>query len=371
MLDAVSILRKVAPGAAPALIAAFGRSAELATAGLTTPLRLAHFMAQVATETGGFTRLRESGKYRADRIVQVFGVGKHSAAITPAEAKRLTGDERALFERVYGLGNPRKAAELGNTKPGDGWLFRGGGALQITGRAAYTRAGLASTPDLIETAEHCLQPALAFWASRGCNAAADQNDIRAITKTVNGGYNGYDERVAWFNRLWPLLRDKGAPAESWAAARSSESTALLQRQLNELGYDIEIDGRYGPATTRAVVAFQRANHLKADGIAGTLTKEAMSTRLAGTAPATGSAVVPDAPRVAPPVASGLGLMTLGEGGQKLVDQAGVLNAYAGVSDWIAWGAAGLTAAGVAIIVAGVVRSYVVPAIRPASAPVPQ
>src|SRR5687768_16144 len=101
--------------------------------GITTPLRMSHFMAQAMTETGGFKVLRESMSYSVPRMMQIFGIGNHSAKITAAEAPSLAHNERALSERVYGLGNPRKARELGNTQPGDGFLFRGNGVLQTTG----------------------------------------------------------------------------------------------------------------------------------------------------------------------------------------------------------------------------------------------
>lgn len=370
MRTAVSIVRDVAPNAAPALVTALTRASELRAAGLTTPLRLAHFLAQIAAETQNFTRLRESGKYTTKRIVEVFGVGRHSAAVTPAEAAKLAGDEYALFERVYGRGNPIKAKELGNTQAGDGYKYRGGGAMHSTGRAAYARIGLEKNPDLIETADHCIKGALDHWVRNGCNALADANDIRAITKKVNGGYNGYDERVAWFNRLWPLLRADEDPAESWVAAQPSELTRLLQEQLVQLGYAIKVDGRYGPKTTEAVVAFQKANGIKVDGIAGDITKAAIEARLAGTAPATGSAGVAEPPSAAKPAATGLSFVAVSEGGQKLVDQAGLLKEYAGLSDWVGYGAMGLTAIGVTIIAVGVVRTYVIPAIWPATAPVP-
>lgn len=370
MATPVSIIRQLAPNAAPALVAAFGRSSALAAVGINTPLRQAHFMAQIAHETQNFTRLRESGQYSAGRIVEVFGVGKHSAAVTAAEAKKLAGNPRALFERVYGIGNPPKAKELGNRKAGDGYAYRGGGGMHSTGRDAYARLGLEEEPDLIETAEHCLRGALDHWTRRGCNALADLNDIRAITKAVNGGYNGYAERVAWFNRIWPLLRPPAAAPESWKAAQPSEATRLLQTQLRQLGYDIKADGLYGPATTAAIVAFQKAGGLKADGIAGELTLAAITARLAGTAPATGTAVVADPPPVAPPVAAGVSTIGLAEAGQQIADKADVLQGYAGLSSWIGYGAGALAAIGVTIIVVGIVRSYVIPAIWPARAPVP-
>lgn len=101
--------------------------------GITTPLRIAHFLAQALHETGLFTVLRENMNYSAGRMVEIFGVGHHSAAVTASEAARLGGHPEAIAERVYGLGNPRKARDLGNTEPGDGFLYRGNGVLQTTG----------------------------------------------------------------------------------------------------------------------------------------------------------------------------------------------------------------------------------------------
>ncbi|CAA0086966.1 Uncharacterised protein [Starkeya nomas] len=370
MRTAVSIVREVAPGAAPALVTALSRASELKAAGLTTPLRLAHFLAQIAVETQNFSQLRESGRYTAKRIVEVFGVGKHSAAIPQAEAAKLAGNEYALFERVYGVGNAKKAKTLGNVYPGDGYKFRGGGAMHTTGRRAYAAIGLEANPDLIVTAEHCLRAALAYWAENGCNHLADINDARSLTKRINGGYNAYDRRVSWFNRLWELLRaDEDAP-ESWAAAQASPHTRLLQERLVQLGYDIKIDGRYGPKTTAAIVAFQKANGVKADGIAGDVTLAAIEARINETAPAIGSPAVPEPPSAAKPAATGLSVVAVAEGGQKLVDQAGLLKEYSSLSDWVGYGAMFLTAIGVTIVAVGVIRTYVIPALWPATAPVP-
>lgn len=179
--------------------------------GITTPLRMSHFMAQAMTETGGFKVLRESMSYSVPRMLQIFGVGNHSAKITAAEAPSLAHNERALSERVYGLGNPRKARELGNTQPGDGFLFRGNGVLQTTGRGAHKRMGQAfgldfeANPDLVTAPEHALKPALKEWSDNNLNRFADQNDIRTITKRINGGLNGFEDRKAFFARLLPKL----------------------------------------------------------------------------------------------------------------------------------------------------------------------
>lgn len=182
----------------------------LAKHGITTPLRLAHFLAQCLHETGGLAIARESGNYRAERILQIFGAGRHSAAVTPEEATKLAGDGPKLFERVYGLGNPKKAQELRNTQPGDGWKYRGGGILQTTGRGNYRRMGakccvdFEGHPEWVVSAKYALLPALTEWTEGNLNAAADADDIRAITKKINGGFNGLADREAWFAKVRPL-----------------------------------------------------------------------------------------------------------------------------------------------------------------------
>ncbi|WP_139975339.1 hypothetical protein [Ochrobactrum sp. CGA5] len=111
--------------------------------------QLAYVLATVRHETGGKMKpVRENMNYRAERILEVFGA-KHSAKVTKAEAQKLAGNPQALAERVYGLGNPKKAAELGNTQKGDGYKYRGGGYEQRTGRRNFRRVGLESNPDKI------------------------------------------------------------------------------------------------------------------------------------------------------------------------------------------------------------------------------
>ncbi len=208
----LAALSHVAPHARSNYLDAIRQGAPLFTQhGVTTPQRMAHFLAQAMQETGSFTVLRESMNYSAPRMLQIFGVGHHSAKITSAEAPILAHNERALAERVYGLGNPHKANELGNTEAGDGFLYRGDGVLQTTGRGAHRRMGqkcgldFEGNPDLVTTSEHALKPALQEWSDGNLNHFADQNDIRTITLRINGGLNGFDGRKAFFARLLPLL----------------------------------------------------------------------------------------------------------------------------------------------------------------------
>ena len=94
-------------------------------------------------------------------------------------------------------------ADLGNTEPGDGVRFRGRGLIQITGRANYRDCGNALGVDLLGQPELLERPVLAarsagwFWISRNLNELADRGDVRAITKRINGGLNGYQDRLAY------------------------------------------------------------------------------------------------------------------------------------------------------------------------------
>lgn len=208
------IAKRLCPRARPSYLAALAAGGPLFKEhGITTPLRMAHFLAQAFHETGGLAIEWESGAYSAARLVQIFGVGRHSAGITESEAARIAYNGPAIFERVYGLGNPKKAKELGNVDPGDGYRYRGGGILQTTGRFNYRAMGkkcgvdFEAHPELVLSAEHALKPALAEWTAGNLNVSADADDIRAITRRINGGYNGLDDRIAWFKKIRPLCND--------------------------------------------------------------------------------------------------------------------------------------------------------------------
>lgn len=180
--------------------------------GITTAQRMAHFLAQAMQETGSFTVLRENMNYSEAGLLKTFGVGKHSAKVTPAEAAQLAHHPEAIAERVYGLGNPKKAKELGNTQPGDGFLYRGNGILQTTGRGSHRRMGKAcgvdfeGNPNLVTAPVHALKPALQEWSDGNLNHFADKDDIKTITLRINGGLNGFDERKAFFKKILPLLK---------------------------------------------------------------------------------------------------------------------------------------------------------------------
>ena len=100
-------------------------------------------------------------------------------------------------------------ADLGNTEPGDGVRFKGRGLIQITGRANYASCGgalgldLLADPELLESPQNAARSAAWFWMTHGCNELADADNFRKITLRINGGLNGYVDRLAY----WELAKD--------------------------------------------------------------------------------------------------------------------------------------------------------------------
>lgn len=103
--------------------------------------------------------------------------------------------------------------DLGNTQPGDGWRYRGRGLIQITGRANYRRCGealgldLVNHPELLEQRDHAAMSAAWYWSHRGLNSLADAGDFDRITRIINGGQNGREERRAQWMLAQAVLHD--------------------------------------------------------------------------------------------------------------------------------------------------------------------
>jgi len=161
-------LQKIMPNANPEDIKTYSQplSQAMQEHGINTPERQRAFLAQLAHESGSF------------RYKEEIASG-------------------AAYEG-------RK--DLGNTQPGDGERYKGRGLIQLTGRANYRAVGNAIGIDLENHPEKVMDPnvsakvAAHFWQSRGLNELADQGNFREITRRINGGYNGYEDRLAYYER---------------------------------------------------------------------------------------------------------------------------------------------------------------------------
>ncbi|WP_439392555.1 glycoside hydrolase family 19 protein [Bradyrhizobium sp. PMVTL-01] len=205
------ILRKMWPHAPQAKIDAICSIAaeEFAYHGITETRVVVQLMANVSHENGAGTIIRENGNYSAQRILQVFGVGKSSARVTEEEAQKLAHNPRALFERVYNLPHsPKLAKDLGNKQPGDGYKYRGGGDLQLTGRGNYERIGeltghteIILNPDALADPVISFRVAVAEFVNLRCVPWAKQGNTKKVRALVNGGSNGLAEVEVWV-RKW-------------------------------------------------------------------------------------------------------------------------------------------------------------------------
>lgn len=170
-------------------------AALLRGAGITTKMRFCQAIAQWATETAGLRKFSESGNYSAKRLRQIF-----PRYFSAAQAQRYARKPQAILNRAYAnrLGN-------GDEASGDGWRFRGGSFTHTTGRYNYRKAGYEDNPNLIRTdMTEALKAATTFWIDNDMNTLADTGDVRRVSKRLNGGYNGLNDRRAWFKKAWEV-----------------------------------------------------------------------------------------------------------------------------------------------------------------------
>jgi putative chitinase len=187
--------RAFAPSAPTGKLAAL--QAAAVKFGLTDPLVLAHWLGQMRVESRGFTTMVESLNYSVEGLLATFG--RHR--ISNADCQRLgrlpgrPANQEAIANVVYG--GKWGLDNLGNTKPGDGWLFRGSGDKQITGRANFREAGFEDRPERLRTdMTASAEAAAGFFVKHGCIAPALRDDVEEVTERVNGGHNGLADRIS-------------------------------------------------------------------------------------------------------------------------------------------------------------------------------
>jgi putative chitinase len=168
--------------------------------------RMAMFIAQCAHESTGFTRKLENLNYSKEALLSLFG--KYFDK-DPAIAAQYHRQPEKIANKIY-------ASRMGNgpTESGEGWKFRGRGYIQLTGKENYTNCGkglgvnLIETPEYLETVEGAIKSAIWFWNSRNLNTPSDEDDVVTVTKKINGGRHGLEERTAYYNRAKEVLKTK-------------------------------------------------------------------------------------------------------------------------------------------------------------------
>ena len=229
--------------------------------------RVAGFIAQCGHESGGFRVLSENLNYSAKALNTIF----------PKYFRRAGRDANAYHRQPEKIANVIYANRMdnGDSDSGDGWRFRGGGILQLTGRYNYTEFGKAvdKTPeeavDYVRTKAGALDSACWFWDTNNINKYCDNQDIVGMTKRINGGTIGLEDRKKhYIHALDVLGGDFEEPETDYNQTIKQGSRGPLVAEVQEK-LDIDpADGIFGPGTARIVKHWQSSNGLVADGIVG-------------------------------------------------------------------------------------------------------
>jgi putative chitinase len=170
--------------------------------GINTPQRVAHFIAQCAHESGNFRFIRENLNYSAKGLMGTF----KKYFPTEALATQYQRQPERIANRVY-------ASRMGNgdEASGDGWRYCGRGLIQLTGKDNYTFfAGSLGIPveeaaEYLATFEGAAQSACFFWEQNNLNRFADANDVKGLTRAINGGQIGLEDRIKHTNHALHVL----------------------------------------------------------------------------------------------------------------------------------------------------------------------
>ena len=252
---------------------------------ITTERRVAHFLSQCAHESANFKRLEENLNYSAKALRAVFG--RYFGDAPKRDADEYHRQPEMIANYVY-MDEFRKY-KMGNIYDGDGWLFRGRGLKQLTGRDNYTKFGESIGMTAEEAAEYVqsfngsIQSACWFWDTNNLNDIADGDNVKLMTKKINGGSIGLEDRQ---RRYVVAMNVLGTPLDAHqedddddgedilddigVLRRGSrgDGVAMMQEALG-----LEADGIFGRGTERALINWQMDNGLTPDGVAGPMTFE--------------------------------------------------------------------------------------------------
>lgn len=201
--------------------------------GLTTPLVVAHAMAQFSEECGAGLEMVENDNFTAEQLLKLW-----PSHFTGTMAQRLAHNPRMICDVAYG-------GRMGNAPPpsDDGYNFRGRGLSQTTGREGYaavavkTSLDLLNNPDLFSSPDHALECGVADFVICGCLPYAEKDDVVGVTRKLNGGLNGLASREDWLKK-WraeiPELAAAPAPMPMAALSTSPPTTPAPVAPSNEL-----------------------------------------------------------------------------------------------------------------------------------------
>ena len=186
---------------------------------INTPQRIAGFLSQCAHESGGFERLQENLNYSADGMA---GIWPKRFAVLGPDGKPVKKDGKnqpnkfalGLHRKPEMIANVVYAARMGNgpIESGDGWKYRGRGLKQLTGKTNYTKCGeglgidLVSKPDLLLQPQYAVLSAVWFWVENKCGPLADADDFVGLTKRINGGTIGLEDRTKRYRAVLSSYR---------------------------------------------------------------------------------------------------------------------------------------------------------------------
>ena len=175
--------------------------------GISTPVQQASWIGQCGHECGNFRIMEENLNYRAATLLKLFPrTPKRAWGFTPEEAAAYEKQPQRIANRIYGnrMGNRDEAS-------GDGFRFRGSGFLQLTGHSNFFHAGQAlgedfvMQPELVRTPKYAAMTAGWFWQTHKLNQFADSRDFLMMTKKINGGTIGLDDRIKHINHALDIL----------------------------------------------------------------------------------------------------------------------------------------------------------------------
>jgi predicted chitinase len=191
---------------------------------IDTELRIAHFLAQMLHESARMKSVEENLNYSEQALLKVF-----VKYFTPEQAQAYARNPEKIANRVYGgrMGN-------GDESTGDGYRYRGRGLIQLTGKSNYGKFSpwlgddVVAQPDLV-AAKYAVHSAVYYWTSNDLNRYADQDDVKKITRAINGGLNGLADRNAILDKAKQLLGAEFTPDLLEEATHSVIATSLNLR----------------------------------------------------------------------------------------------------------------------------------------------